>query len=176
MRINRTASLFLSFALLASVVVGYSTTASAAGNPNCDAVDGDYIVSFTPGVNVDKEMKTAPGRGISPKFKYKLALNGFAANLSAEQVCAFQKRPNIEFVELNGIATTQEDAQSWGLDRIDQDTKVAASTKGVYLGGTYNFLSTGANVTAYIIDTGIKSENSDFDQTRFLINTTSRGF
>ena len=61
MRINRPASLFVSIALLASVVVGYSTTASAAGNPNCDAVDGDYIVSFAPGANVDNEIKNAPG-------------------------------------------------------------------------------------------------------------------
>jgi hypothetical protein len=39
MRINRTASLFLSFALLASVVVGYSTTASAApATPPAQAV------------------------------------------------------------------------------------------------------------------------------------------
>ena len=146
MRINRTASLFVSIALLASAVVGYSTTASAAGNPNCDAVDGDYIVSFAPGISVDKEIKAAPGRAISAKFKYDKALNGFAASLSAEQVCAFRKRPNIENIELDGIVTSDA-VSSWGLDRIDQTS--------LPLDQSYNFVSNGAGVTAYVIDTGI---------------------
>lgn len=161
MRINRPASLFVSIALLASVVVGYSTTASAAGNPNCDAVDGDYIVSFAPGISVDKEIKVAPGRAISAKFKYDKALNGFAASLSAEQVCAFQKRPNIQFVEKDAIVTAAQSPAPWGLDRIDQVDKVNPLSQLSYV-SEYNYITTGAGVDAYIIDTGIYTAHNDF--------------
>ncbi len=154
MRINRPASLFVSIALLASVVVGYSTTASAAGNPNCDAVDGDYIVSFAPGANVDNEIKNAPGRSISPKFTYDAAINGFAATLNAAQVCAFQKRPNIRSIEMDKEVSTSEVSQSWGLDRIDDVS--------LPLDNTYDYFSTGSGVTAYVIDTGIEVTHPDF--------------
>jgi subtilisin family serine protease len=153
MKLNRTASLFLSIALLASVVVGYSTTANAAGNPNCNAVDGDYIISFAPGVSVDKEIKAAPGRAINAKFKYDKALNGFAASLSAEQACAFQKRPNIESIELDGVVTS-EAVSSWGLDRVDQTA--------LPLDQSYSFTSSGVGVTAYVIDTGILLAHNEF--------------
>lgn len=156
MRINRAASLFLSIALLASVVVGYSTTASAAGNPNCNAVDGDYIVSFNKGVNVDGEIKSAPGRAVAPKFKYKNVLNGFAATLSAEQVCAFQKRPNIQFVEKDAVVSADgaQSSPTWGLNRIDQ--------RALPLDSTYNYVGDGSGVYAYIIDTGILTTHSEF--------------
>ncbi len=171
MKLNRAASLFVSIALLASVVVGYSTTASAAGNPNCNDVDGDYIVSFAPGVSVDKEIKSAPGRAISAKFKYDKVINGFAATLSAEQVCAFQKRPNIENIELDGFVSieTEQSPATWGLDRIDTNTATTINS-------SYSYTSTGSGVTAYVIDTGISSSNPNDDFTgRFAgpVNYTS---
>lgn len=160
--------------LFASVIVGYSTTASAAGNPNCNEVDGDYIVTFAKGIAVDREIKAAPGRAIAAKFTYKNALNGFAATLSAEQVCAFQKRPNIETIELDAlmsIAATQASA-TWGLDRID--SKAPAALKD----SLYNFTTTGLGITAYVIDTGIQTAHNDFAgavTTGFSAITDGRG-
>ena len=115
------------------------------------------IVSFAPGVNIDNEISKVPGRAISPKFKYSSVLNGFAASLTAAQVCAFQKRPNIENIELDGVVTidaTQSPTPSWGLDRIDQ----IALNSDI----TYNYRSDGAGVTAYVIDTGIQTNHPDF--------------
>lgn len=155
MRFNRAFTLCVAFSLIASAVVGFTTSASAVGNPNCVAVDGDYIVSFSKDVAVDKEIKSAPGRSISAKFTYKSVLNGFAATLSAEQVCAFQKRPNIESIELDGVVSIEvtQSNPTWGLDRIDQVIKP--------LSNTYTYVSTGAGINAYVIDTGIQSSHPD---------------
>lgn len=156
MKINRLYAFLIAFFLMAASAVGISMSAEAA-NPNCTAVDGDYIVSFAPGVNVDREIKAAPGRAISAKFKYSNVLNGFAATLSAEQVCAYQKRPNIEFIELDALVSidaTQAGA-TWGLDRID--SKAPSTLKD----SNYNYSTTGSGVTAYVIDTGIQSSHSD---------------
>lgn len=156
MKISRPVS-FVSTFLLLSSLLGSASSANAAVNPNCNAIDGDYIVSFAPGVNIDNEISKVPGRAISPKFKYSSVLNGFAASLTAAQVCAFQKRPNIENIELDGVVTidaTQSPTPSWGLDRIDQ----IALNSDI----TYNYRSDGAGVTAYVIDTGIQTNHPDF--------------
>ena len=156
MKPNRLLSIFALLSLIASAVVGFSVTASAAGNPNCDDVAGNYIVSFKKGVSVESEVRGAPGRAIGRSFNYNSALNGFAAALTSEQACAFKLRPNIENIELDGVVTADaiQSGATWGLDRIDQ-TAPALDTK-------YEYASTGLGVTAYVIDTGIQLDHPDF--------------
>jgi subtilisin family serine protease len=163
MKLKRLYAFLTAFFLMAASAIGISMSAEAA-SPKCDAVDGDYIVTFAKGVAVDREIKSAPGRAIAAKFTYKNALNGFAATLSAQQVCAFEKRPNIEFIELDSLVSidaTQSGA-TWGLDRIDSKTRS--------LPGTYNYISTGSGITAYVIDTGILSTHPD------LVGAVTTGF
>ncbi|HEV8455199.1 MAG TPA: S8 family peptidase, partial [Gemmatimonadales bacterium] len=59
-------------------------------------------------------------------------------------------------VEPDGIATivTTQSGATWGLDRIDQPARP--------LSGTYSYNNTGAGVTAYIIDTGIRFGHNEF--------------
>lgn len=54
------------------------------------------------------------------------------------------------------IQTTGPDASalSWGLDRIDQ--------RSLPLSGSYSYVSTGAGVKAYIVDSGIKADHVQF--------------
>jgi len=73
MKPNRTLTFFGLLSLVASAVVGLSVTTSAAANPNCDEVAGNYIVSFKRGVSVDKEIKDSPGRAIGRSFNYNRA-------------------------------------------------------------------------------------------------------
>ena len=127
----------------------------AAGNPNCTATDGDYIVTFTKGAVVSNEVKNVNGKQVNPKFMYDEAINGFAGFLTGDQVCVLQKRGNVLDVELDQVVTIDavQSGATWGLDRIDQSSG---------LSGTYSYTSTGAGVDAYVIDTGILGTHSEF--------------
>jgi subtilisin family serine protease len=128
----------------------------ATGNPNCTAVDGEYIVTFSKGAVIANEVKNVNGKQVSPRFMYDLALNGFAGFLTSDQVCVLQKRGNVLSVELDqevSIDATQSGA-TWGLNRIDQQS--------LPLDTTYSYISTGAGVDAYVIDTGILGTHTEF--------------
>lgn len=162
---NRLYAFLTAFFLMVASTISLSMSVEAAG-PKCDATDGDYIIVFAKNVAVDREIKAAPGRAISAKFRYTNAINGFAATLSAEQVCAFEKRPNIELIERDqtfSIDTVQTPA-TWGLDRID--SKAPSSLRD----NSYNYSSTGLGITAYVIDTGIESAHPD------LVGAVTGGF
>jgi aqualysin 1 len=117
------------------------------------AVEGSYIVVLKEGANARSVAALA---GVTPRYVYGAALNGFAGRLNAGQVTALQRNPNVDYIEADGIATTQttQSGATWGLDRTDQ--------RALPLNTTYNYTNTGAGVTAYIIDTGANFSLADF--------------
>jgi subtilisin family serine protease len=122
---------------------------SAAAN----GIDGEYIVVLKEGANPQSVAAIA---GVDPEFVYTSALTGFSATLNHGQLTALQHNPNVEYIEQNqvmSIEATQSNA-TWGLDRIDQRSRP--------LNGTYVYNTTATNVTAYIIDTGIRPTHSQF--------------
>jgi subtilisin family serine protease len=87
---------------------------------------------------------------------FQHALAGFSGRMSAAAAAALAADPRVDYVEevgVVGIVTTQTNA-TWGIDRIDQHT--------LPLSHTYTYTSTGSGVTAYIIDTGIRTTHSEF--------------
>ena len=90
------------------------------------------------------------------KHVYQNALNGFAVDMSEADAEALSQDFRVAYVEEDQIVTldaTQTNAP-WGLDRIDQRNRP--------LNGTYIFNWTGAGVTAYVIDTGIRTAHTQF--------------
>jgi subtilisin family serine protease len=126
------------------------------------AIPGSYIVVFKAGVADAPGLArrlTAENSG-ALKFTYSHALQGFAADLPAKAVDALQHNPNVAYVEqdqnveLFGGGTEPAPPAPWGLNRVDQRT--------LPLDASYSYGATGAGVSVYIIDTGIRTTHQDF--------------
>src|SRR5688572_25593356 len=135
-------------ALCAAVVAGIGASVPAA------AVSQTYIVVLDN--SVADPAAAARAAGVMPTHVYRHALKGYAAPMSPTAAAAISSRPNVRFIEPDGIATiavTQSPA-TWGLDRIDQ--------RNLPLNNSYVYTPTGAGVTAYILDTGMRLSHSEF--------------
>ena len=121
-------------------------------------VPGRYIVVFADKVS-DSAAETAAlmkGRGGKVHHVFGKALKGFAATLPDAAVQALREHPNVSFVEQDQTITleAQENNATWGLDRIDQVTRP--------LNTVYQYNYSAAGVNAFIIDTGIRADHSEF--------------
>jgi subtilisin family serine protease len=121
------------------------------------AIDGRYIVVFRAGTDVDRESsRIAAAMGGKITHRYHAALRGMAIELPAAAAVALANVPSVALVEQDQVmtTTTTQANPTWGLDRIDQHA--------LPLSSSYTYGSTGAGVTAYIIDTGILFAHSEF--------------
>ena len=136
---------------------GPAAQAQAAG----DLVPDQYIVVFRGNAGNPDVLASqlARAHGGSLGFVYRTALRGFSVRLSAAAATALSRNPNVAWVEQDQVvsvgATQNMDGNGdpWGLDRIDARSG---------LNGSYSYTHTGAGVTAYIIDTGIRASHTDF--------------
>ncbi|GAA1338603.1 S8 family peptidase [Saccharothrix algeriensis] len=90
-------------------------------------------------------------------FTYRSALKGFSVAMPARQAKRLAADPAVAYVEQDrtvGLLTDQDNPPSWGLDRIDQDS--------LPLNQKYSYSTGASNVTAYVIDTGINYDHTDF--------------
>lgn len=129
--------------------------------PASQVISGRYLVVFKPSVQNPAQEAAALMRGVKGQTHhvYANAIKGFAASLPEAALQAIQNNPNVASIEpdatvrLNQVVSPQNQA-TWGLDRIDQVDRP--------LDTQYRFNYTGAGVTAFIIDTGIRADNSEF--------------
>lgn len=114
-----------------------------------------YIVKLRPGPDTEAQTVSARSLGKRMVYEYRAAFPGFAAQLTAAEVAAWQAKPEVEWV-LPDTKVTADGVQSgatWGIDRVDQRTGTD---------GSYAYGPTGAGVTAYVIDSGIARQHSEF--------------
>lgn len=94
-----------------------------------------------------------------PQHIYTHAIKGFSMQMTEAAALALSQDPQVALVEEDAeveLATTQTNVPSWGLDRIDQ--------RDLPTNSTYNYSNAqiGAGVNVYVIDSGIKTQHTEF--------------
>ncbi|MFS8096389.1 S8 family peptidase [Lentzea alba] len=158
-RLRRHVAIAAAFGIASTAMLTPTAMAEEAVLPGAgtQAVEGSYIVVLKDGARTPASALASRYQGFV-KHTYSTALNGFSVTgMSERQARRLAADPDVEFVERNTFATIQ-DTQSnptWGLDRIDQ--------ANLPLDRKFTYPNTAANVTAYVLDTGIRKTHSEFE-------------
>jgi len=152
----------------AGVSAGQFKTAPISSN----AIDNQYIVVlkddavaenegiFSSQANAKAVQMLTDNLGLRYKAtvtrNFKSALKGGVFTMSKKQAQRLANDPRVKLVEQDqtiSIAATQSNP-TWGIDRVDQ--------RNLPLSDSYSYNTGASNVNAYILDTGIDNNHSDF--------------
>ncbi|MGW5050303.1 S8 family serine peptidase [Actinokineospora sp. NPDC004072] len=141
-------------ALTAAVVPSASAQGQILGAGAPDAIEGSYLVVLK---GTSGKQSVIDRHRARVTHDYSRVLTGFAAKMSEADARRAAADPRVAYVEQDRVVRavgTQPNPPSWGLDRIDQ--------RDLPLNSSYTYPNDGSGVTAYIIDTGIRTTHSDF--------------
>jgi hypothetical protein len=117
-----------------------------------------YIVQTT-AAGQDDVLKEIFSFGEVPLDQLDLVMDGFTVPLTEYEASLLAANPNVLHIQEDQktiLLETQTPTPSWGLDRIDQQTKT--------LDSTYNYpVDGGKGVRVYVVDTGVAATNSEFE-------------
>ncbi len=132
------------------------SVANARPKASASPLSASYIVQVDPAAGPVAEVvaRAVAPLGGSVGEVFTRAINGAVVTLPIPALPTLLARPGVLTVEPNSTVHTAQANPPWGLDRTDQ--------RNLPLDSSYTFSSTGAGVTAYVIDTGIRTSHTDF--------------
>jgi subtilisin family serine protease len=166
MRLDRTTRRLvttgLGVAALCAAAVSPASAQQASVRTAEQPVVGSYIVVFKDGASDApttnaKAFDLARRHGGKVSNTYVASVRGFAVKLDEAAARRLAADPQVDYVQQDGwarISDTQTDP-TWGLDRIDQ--------ANLPLDRRFTYPNTAANVTAYVLDTGIHKAHTEFE-------------
>jgi subtilisin family serine protease len=128
------------------------------GANRAEAVKDSYIVSLKAGTAsraAAPELASKFGGQVGAVWQH--ALNGFSVKMTEKQAARLAADPRVASVSQDAqmhVTDVQQNPPSWGQDRVDQ--------RDLPLSNSYQYDTTASNVTAYIIDTGVRTTHSTF--------------
>ncbi|MEU5694050.1 S8 family peptidase [Actinosynnema sp. NPDC020468] len=159
-------------ALAAGGVVGVAPIAVAdVPGAGPGAVDGSYVVVLKGPAGSATAVSLASRYSGTVGRTFTHALNGFSVRMDETHARRLAADPAVAYVQHNRrlrAAGEQHYPPSWGLDRVDQ--------RSPDLDDYYRWSTDAAAVTAYVIDTGVRTTHEEFGgRASWGANTTGDG-
>ena len=161
--------------LVAVVLVAGAVPAARAAAPDSSEKKPYVVILKNRSANAKGVANDHSRRfGVKVKMVYDKGLRGYAGAMTDEDALKVAREPGVVIApdtEVTGfgaqnVAVTPSPytalPAAWGyhLDRIDQRNSLATSTPAEK--GWYNYAKTGAQVTAYVIDSGVNHHHIEF--------------
>lgn len=130
--------------------------ASTAATETQSAAPARYIVRYSAGTDVSSAVRNLRSRNIGVGRTFVKAIRGAVVTATPAQAAELKGSASVAAVEPDAPVTAADTQLSatWGLDRVDQ--------RALPLSGTYTSASSGAGVSAYVIDSGVLSAHAEF--------------